>query len=414
MPYRVLHVLDHSWPVLDGYSLRSRNLVAAQLRLGGHPFVLTGPLHQLDDSANSETVLDGVPYLRTPIQGPFCGPAIGRRWPILREVAVAHLLGQRIRSLLERQSFDIIHAHSPALGGLAAWSAVQTKSIPLVYEVRAFWEDAAVDPKKTTRGSLRYRLSRSLESFAARRADAVVGIAQPILQDLEARGIPPNKLFYVPNGVDVDRFSPRPRDAVLAAQLGLDEKPILGFIGTFFPWEGIPWLVRVSAELHRHGACFKLLIVGDGQDRTEIQAAIREAGAADYVLLLGRVPHEEIERYYSVMDILVYPRHRVRLTELVTPLKPLEAMALGKAVLASNVGGMRELIEPGRTGVLFEPGDVEDFRRKACRLLQEEGWRRSLGEQARRTILEKSDWKILASQYDRVYESAIQNRRRRP
>jgi len=412
-PYRVLHVLDHSWPVLDGYSLRSRNLIASQKSLGGEPSVLTGPLHELDDNTNSETVLDGVRYMRTPIRGPLWTLVISRGWPVLREAAVVRLLDKRIRSLIDSQSFEVIHAHSPALCGLAALSAARARKIPFVYEIRAFWEDAAVDQNKTGHGSLRYALSRGLESFAVRRADAVVGIAQAILEDLQTRGIAADKLFHIPNGVDVERFAPRPRDTSLASRLGLDNKPTLGYIGTFFRWEGIPWLVRAAVELHRRGMPFKLLIAGDGNDRPEIEAAIREAGASDYVLFLGRVPHDQVERYYSVMDVLVYPRHRVRLTEMVTPLKPLEAMALGKAVLASNVGGNRELIQAQTTGVLFEPGDVEDFCRKAGQLLRDETWRRSLGQCARQDILEKRDWKVLAGLYDEVYQSAIQRARLR-
>jgi glycogen synthase len=257
--------------------------------------------------------------------------------------------------------------------------------------------------------SLRYRLRRSLETYVVRRADAVVGIAQSILQDMETRRIPAAKLFHVPNGVDVARFTPRPKNAVLAAQLGLGETPTLGFLGTLFPWEGISWLVRAAAVLHRKGLVFKLLIVGDGADFPEVAKTIREGDADRYVSLIGRVPHDQVELYYSVMDVMVYPRRSVRVTEFATPLKPLEAMALGKAVLASGVGGLRELIESEVTGVLFEPENVEDFCRKAGRLLLDEDLRRNLGENARRTVCVEKDWKVLTRRYESVYDAAIRN-----
>jgi glycosyltransferase involved in cell wall biosynthesis len=241
----------------------------------------------------------------------------------------------------------------------------------------------------------------------------VVGIARSILEDLETRGILPEKLFHVPNGVDVSRFAPRPRDEILARELGVDQTPALGFLGTLFPWEGVSWLVRAAAELKRKGQHFKLLIVGDGADAPAVKRVIEELHAADYINYLGRVPHDQVERYYSVMDVLVYPRRSVRLTELVTPLKPLEAMALGKAVLGSSVGGIRELIEPEVTGELFAPGDIGDFCRQASRLLKHETLRRSLGEQARLRVSAEKDWQLLAKRYEVVYDAAIRNARSR-
>ncbi len=384
------------------------------MRLGFKPRVLTGPLHQADDPAASEIVLDGVSYSRTHSDRGFFAAAIHRQWPILRELGVVRLLQKRIEALLERESFDVVHAHSPVLCGLAAAQAAWLFRVPLVYELRAFWEDAAVDQSKTVRGSLRYHIAHALETHVVRRADAVVGIAQTILQDLEMRGVPPSKLFHVPNGVDLARFTPRPRDEALAARLGVSDLPTLGFLGTMFPWEGVPWLVRAAAALRRRGVRFKLLLVGDGADLREVQKAIGEENAEKYVAYLGRVPHEEVERFYSVMDVLVYPRRSLRLTEMVTPLKPLEAMALGKAILGSDVGGIRQLIELGVSGVLFEPGNIEEFCQQAGRLLQDPALRYALGARARQKIIEEKDWSRLAARYQDVYSVAIQNAHARP
>ncbi len=406
MTLRVLHVLDHSWPVLDGYAQRSRSIVAAQVQLGMEPSVLTSPLHQVDDPMASDATLDGVRYFRTANDLGLAGQALQRQWPLLRELAVVRLLRRRIQSLLESRSFDIVHAHSPALCGLAAAQAARSCRLPIVYELRAFWEDAAVDQRKTSRASLRYSFARRLETYVVRRADAVVGIARSILQDLQTRGIPPEKLFYVSNGVDPLRFVPRPRDSDLADSLGLGAGPTLGFIGTLFPWEGIAWLVQAAAALRKTGTAFKLLIVGDGAEAEQVRNAIQENDAGSYISFLGRVPHDQVERYYSVMDVLVYPRRSMRLTELVTPLKPLEAMALSKAVLGSDVGGVRELIEPEVTGVLFKPGDVQDFGRQAFRLLQDPELRRALGGRAHQKVVAGKDWKVLARTYESVYEAA--------
>jgi PEP-CTERM/exosortase A-associated glycosyltransferase len=410
-PVRVLHVLDHSWPVHSGYSFRSLHLLAAQQRLGLCPQVLTGPLQLTDDQQAADSRKDGLAYWRTPYTGSFSQWAIERRTPILREATVVRLLRRRVLDLLDREPFDIIHAHSPALCGLAALWAARSRRLPFVYELRAFWEDAAVDQSKTHSRSLRYVLSRKLEDYVVHRADAVVGIAKSILNDLLARKADPSRLFHVPNGVDTDKFFPTPPDHELAAALGLGKEKVLGFIGSFYSWEGVAWLVRAVVELRRRGDACKLLLIGDGEEMPAVRAAVQELGASDFVLVLGRVPHEQVERYYSVVDVLVYPRHRMRLTDLVTPLKPLEAMAQAKAVLGSDVGGIQELIEPEKTGLLFRAGDVDDFCRQARRLIQDESLRRDLGTRARDFILQEKDWKTLARRYVGVYEAAIRNLR---
>jgi PEP-CTERM/exosortase A-associated glycosyltransferase len=393
--------------VLDGYSQRSRSLISTQSKLGMYPCVLTGPLHQDDDPAAKDTSLDDVRYLRTLRNSGLAEAAIRQRWPFVREVSVIHLLRKRIQEVLDSDSFDIVHAHSPALCGVAGLQGARSRGVPFVYEIRSFWEDSSVTHNKTTQRSVRYRLARLLETYVVRRADAIVGIARSILDEVKERGVLPGKLFHIPNGVDFARFKPQVRDAALARELHLEGTPTLGYLGTLFPWEGVSWLVRAAAELRNRGVSFKLLIVGDGAETEAVRKAILETSTSDFVQYLGRVPNEQVERYYSVMDVLVYPRCRSRLTELVTPLKPLEAMALGKVVLASAVGGLRELIEPEVTGVLFEPEDMNSFCQQAARLLLQPGFRR-IGEQARAKIAAK-DWRHIAENYRAVYEAAIRN-----
>jgi PEP-CTERM/exosortase A-associated glycosyltransferase len=398
-------------PLLSGYSVRSHSLLVAQKKIGLIPEALTGPLHQLEDSAATDTAIDGIPYWRTPLRGTIAKLALRRHVLLLREKAVVQLLRNRILTLLDEQRFDAVHAHSPALCGLAALRASRARKIPFVYEIRAFWEDAAVDQNKTRPISLRYQLSRRLEGYVAQHADAVVGIARHILDDLRERGVANEKLFHVPNGVDGERFVPLPRDAQLAMKLKLKNQPVMGFIGSLYHYEGIAWLVRAAAELRRRGNPFQLLIVGQGEDLPEIQAAIQELRAQDFVQAVGQVSHNEITKHYSLMDIMVYPRRSIRLTELTTPLKPLEAMAQGKAVLASDVGGIRELVEPDKPCLLFQPGDVEDFCSKASQLLSDETFRRELGESARQMVLRVKDWKVLARRYEAVYDFATQSSR---
>ena len=406
----MLHVLDHSWPIVSGYSVRSRNLITSQHRLGQAIVAITGPLHQFDDPTAADVVVDGVQYRRTPVAGGLNGLALKRRWPLWREWAIVRCLRDRILELIDRQPVSIIYAHSPALCGLAGLQAARRRGLPFVYEVRAFWEDAAVDQKRTTIASPRYRFARRLETYVARSADAVSAISQHLLDDLRQRGLPAEKLFHVPNGVDADRFAPLARDEQLARELVPDGGPVFGFFGSFYRYEGVAWLIRAAAELYSRGNRFQLLIIGSGEDAAAISSAVRAYGASGYVRILNPVPHEEIGRYYSIVDVMVFPRLSVRLTELVTPLKPLEAMSLNKAVLASNVGGHRELVTHGDTGLLFRPEDIADFCLQAERLISDPLLRQQLGEQGRAMVLRDKDWKVLARRYQGIYEFVSKHR----
>ena len=406
----VLHVLDHSWPVLSGYSVRSRSLIASHHRLGQAVTVVTGPQHELDDPGASDMLIDEVQYRRTPIAGALAGPALRGRWPLLREWAIVRRLRRRILELIDSEPVSIIYAHSPALCGLAGLQAARKRSLPFVYEVRAFWEDAAVDQDRTSTRSLRYRFTRALESYVAKHADAVSAISQHMLQDLRQRGVPTEKLFHVPNGVEADRFVPLARDERLAGELELGSGPVFGFFGSLYRYEGVTWLIRAAAELYSRGNRFALLIIGGGEESKTVRDAVRENGAQGYIRVLDRVPHEQIMRYYSVVDVMVFPRLSVRLTELVTPLKPLEAMSLQKAVLASSVGGHRELIRHDDTGLLFAPEDVSDFCSHAGRLISNPHLRQRLGERGREMVLREKDWKVLARKYQEIYEFVCQRR----
>ncbi len=392
---------------MSGYAIRSRNLISAQYAVGESIQVVTGPLHELDDPTPTDLVLDGVQYFRTPITGQLAQLALHRRWPLLREYEVVRILRNRVLELTKNRSVGLVYAHSPALCGLAGLQAARKRGLPFVYEIRAFWEDAA-NQNGTGAFSVRSRLTHELETYVARNADAVAAIAKPMLEDLRSRGIAENKLFHVPNGVDIGRFGPVNPDKTLAQGLKLVDAPVFGFFGSLYRYEGISWMVRAASKLRSQGHKFSILIIGRGEDKPAIESAIRECDAANYVQTLEHVPHEEISRYYSIVDIAVYPRRSLRLTELVTPLKPLEAMALGKPVLASSVGGIRELVEEERTGLLFEPENVSDFCRQAERLILSPALRQALSERGREFILKERDWRILAKRYRQIYDFVLE------
>jgi PEP-CTERM/exosortase A-associated glycosyltransferase len=287
------------------------------------------------------------------------------------------------------------------------------RGIPLVYEIRAFWEDAAVGNGVSREGSLRYRLTRHLENSVVAGADAIVTICDGLRADLVGRGTAPERITVVPNGVDLSLFgTPPARDAELAQRLGLvaadsSPCPVIGFIGSFYDYEGIDILIDAMALLVRDHPQARLLLVGGGPCEEALRARAAASGAAEAIRFLGRVPHDEVERYYALADIMAYPRKRSRLTDLVTPLKPLEAMAERKLVCASDVGGHRELVRDGVTGRLFAPDDAQACADALGALLAERERWPAYHEAGRRHVATSHDWAVNARRYPEIYQAIL-------
>ncbi|WP_227339981.1 TIGR04063 family PEP-CTERM/XrtA system glycosyltransferase [Sphingopyxis sp. P8] len=399
---RILHVLDHSLPAHSGYTFRTRALMKAQLAKGWDVKGVTGVRHPVEGPEVEE--VDGLAFHRTP---PIAGapPAI-REW---REVGA---LAAQVEAVARDWRPDILHAHSPVLDGMAALRAGKRLGIPVIYEIRAFWEDAAVGNGSGREGSLRYRLTRALETRAVRRADAVAVICEGLRGDLIARGIDPAKIIVSPNGVDLDLFGdPPPRDERLAVELGLDTSAtVIGYIGSFYDYEGIDDLIAAMPALVAAQPGAGLLLVGGGPMEHALRAQAAASPVADRIRFVGRVPHDQVELYYSLIDILAYPRKKMRLTDLVTPLKPLEGMAQGKLVAASDVGGHRELIEDGVTGTLFAPGDPAALAAALADLLGA----RAMWDERRRTarafVETHRNWSSNILCYEPVYQRLLQSR----
>lgn len=395
---RVLHVLDHSLPLHSGYTFRTRAILKAQEGHGIEVRGITGQRHNLEAADNgSPEDADGLIFHRTP--GTPSGP------PPLRELGEIEALASSIHALAQEWRPDIIHAHSPALCGAAAQRAARALGIPFVYEIRAFWEDAAVGNLTGTQGNLKYRLTRALETQVAKAADALFTICDGLKQDLAARGIPAGRIHVMPNGVDLELFGdPPPRDEALAAGLGIAPgAPVIGYIGSFYAYEGVDDLIAAMPLLRASHPQARLLLVGAGPMADSWRAAAAALPEPEAVIFTGRVPHAEVERYYSLVDVLAYPRKRQRLTDLVTPLKPLEAMAQRRLVAASSVGGHRELITDGDTGTLFAPDDPAACAAALARLLDaREGWE-AMKARALAHVRTRHDWALNAVRYISVY-----------
>ncbi len=400
---KTLHVLDQSAPIVAGYTSRARSIVASQAEAGIVPIALTGVRQGPSDAVCEE--IDGVRHYRTRAV-PFRSPGFG-------EILEMAALARRVVEVAKIEAPDVIHAHSPVLCGLPGYGASRWIDAASVYEIRAFWEDAAVNRGRVDEHSAKYRTIRSLETWLARSVDALVVICEGLRRDLVARGIPSDRIYTVPNGVDARRFAPQARDEDLVDRLGFRGKTVIAYLGTFFRFEGIPRLLEALNRLTREDDGVRGLIVGYGETESEVRSLHSSLGLGRRVIMTGRAEAEDVKRYYGIADILCYPRERHRITELTTPLKPLEAMSMGKAVLGSSVGGISELVTDGETGLLFQPGDVDDLVRALRRLVADPILRHALGDRARRHVLAHRDWSALARRYLDVYGAALEHRHAR-
>lgn len=402
---KILHVLDHSVPLHSGYSFRTLGILRHQRALGWQTCHLTSPKH-VRDSLPRE-IVEGLEFHRTP---PLPANGAGAK-PVLRELMLMRALERRLAEVVAEEKPDILHAHSPALNAVPALRVGRRFGLPVVYEIRAFWEDAAASHGTAREGNWRYRLTRGLESWAVKRASAVTTIAHGLRDDLIARGVPRDKITVIPNAVDVAAFQAGGRrDPRLAQELGLGRAVVLGFLGSFYGYEGLDVLLRALPGLAVRRPEVRVLLVGGGPEEGRLKALADRLGVADRVIFTGRVPHDRVQAYYDLVDLLVFPRTSIRLTELVTPLKPLEAMAMGKPVLASDVGGHRELIRDGRTGWLFRPDDPQALADKVDEVLAARASWRAVLDRAHAYVSTERSWAAVAARYRGVYEPLVGGR----
>ncbi|MDP2263629.1 MAG: glycosyltransferase, exosortase A system-associated [Hydrogenophaga sp.] len=396
---RILHILDHSIPLHSGYTFRTAALLREQRALGWETHHLTSPKQGVVKAAADE--VDGLLFHRTePVEG-----ASGR-WPVVRELALMRRLAQRIESVARDIQPDLIHAHSPVLNVLPALKVGALLGIPVVYEIRAFWEDAAVDHGSTREDSPRYRLTRALETHAIRQAAHVFTICEGLRADIVGRGVPATKVTVIPNAVDVGAFQlAQSPDAALQQRWGLQGRTVIGFIGSFYAYEGLDLLVRALPGLVQARPDVCLLLVGGGPQEANLKAQVAALGLTDRVVFTGRVPHHEVSRYYDLIDVLAYPRHSMRLTELVTPLKPLEAMAQGHLFVASDVGGHQELVQHGQTGILFKADSAEALTQALLDLLNHPDSWPALRANGRHFVESVRNWRNSVANYKPVYEA---------
>jgi PEP-CTERM/exosortase A-associated glycosyltransferase len=407
---RILHILDHSLPLQSGYVYRTLGIINQQRAIGWEPVLLTSGKHHAfsptHEAMPARERIGDWEFFRTQKPTGFAA-----KLPATDELTIIRDLGRRLDEIIPEVRPDILHAHSPVLNALPAIRAGRRHRLPVVYEIRAFWEDARASTNPDGKPDLRYHATRRLETFVMQRADAVTVICEGLARDVVARGIPAEKVTIIPNAVDRNAFSGRGHpDPDLAGKLGLAGRTVIGFFGSFYFYEGLHLLLRAVPELRRRDPEIAVLLAGGGPEEANLRKLAAELGLDPSVIFAGRVPHSEIQRYYDLADLLVFPRLSMRLTELVTPLKPLEAMAQERIVVASNVGGHRELIRDRDTGYLFPPGDPRHVAEGIFAALDDRASWPLVQARALRYVETERSWVDSVARYAPVYDRLMLGR----
>jgi len=399
-PTRVLHIVTDALPSTSaGYTIRTQEIALAQRAAGMDPHVSTRigfPVTAGALDGRGTVTVGGVPYHRLL---PWVMP--GR----MDRLYQAHL--RRAAALTARLRPAVLHAASNYANALIALALRDATALPVLYEVRGFWEDTWLSrhpaPDDLKRSD-RYVRTRALETHCMTAADLVVTLGEAMREEIVNRGVPEDRVIIVPNAVSEEFLRPLPDDGGrLRAGLGLGPDDfVVGLVSSLVAHEGIGTLLEAVKLLGERGVSARALIVGDGPERTALQ---RQAAALGLdAVFTGRVPSARVRDYHAVLDAFVVPRTPDRVCQLVTPLKPVEAMASGLPLVVSDVRALAEIVADRQTGLLFPPLDAAALADQLQQLQASPDLRAKLGAAAREWVARDRTWAHNADRYRTAYQ----------
>ncbi|PJI94263.1 glycosyltransferase [Luteimicrobium subarcticum] len=403
-PRKAAYLLHNSLPFdSGGYATRSHGILSALTAEGWDMDVLNRPGYPWDRPRSlargggvvePSQRIDGVRYSRLSTGPAGLDDGVTQYVERYADAVVA-------RNATER--YGVIHAASFFRNGLGGIRAARRLGIPSVYEVRGTHDLSNSSKDLAWLETDRGRLYHTLEGTACIEADRVFVITRAVRDVMIDRGVAAEKIRVLPNGVDSSRFGSLPRDADLARELGVEGYPVIGYVGSMVFYEGLELLVEAAQQLHARGVKFKMLLVGDGDVAPGLREQVVERGLSDVVIFTGRVPHHDVERYYSLIDVAPFPRTSSPVTEAVSPLKPFEALAMQRAVVVSSVGALTEIITDGENGLVFRKDDVGSLVEQLERLVLDESFRLALAERGREWVVRERDWRVVVGVVDETY-----------
>lgn len=399
-PGRVLHLVNDALPATSaGYTIRTHEIALAQRQTGLDPHVVTRagyPVTQGLIDGRRLVTLDGIPYHRLlPWHIPARADQAQRQWL------------EQASQLTTTIGPAVLHAASNYKNATIALALGERYGLPVVYEVRGFWEDTWLSRHPNAAElahSELYRRNRDLETESMLAADLVVTLGEAMRDEIVARGVPAEKVIIVPNAVSDEFLQPLPDSTKLRQALGIGpDEHVVGEVSTLVPHEGIGTLLEATKLLRERQLNVRALIVGDGPERAALQRQAAALGLGEAAIFTGRVPAAKVREYHALLDVFVVPRTPDRVCQLVTPLKPVEAMASGLCVVTSEVRALAEIIKPDVTGALTMPQDPVALADSLELLLCSPDIRRKLGDNAREWVARDRTWVHNAARYREAY-----------
>jgi len=416
IPLRIAYILHNSHPQsTGGYASRAEGVARGLMAHGAEVTVITRPGYPQDTIASSSTKraterIDGLTYLRLPEP---------RRTDKLEAAYLLEAI-EPVEQALRETRPDIVLAASNYITARPAQIAARRLGLPFAYEVRGFWEITGASRTEGFADSRRFKYMQRAEFETASRSDLVFTLTKGMKKELENRGVPPSLIQLAPNSVDPVKFVAGPRDATLARQLNIpDSTPVIGYIGSFADYEGLDLLAEAAGMVARDGVDFRLLMVGSedtsgsglGPIANKVIQIAQSYDCDDRFILPGRVPFADVPSYYSLIDVIALPRYSETVTEIVSPIKPFEAMAMGKCVVVSNVGALAEIVQDGVTGMIFEQNNPTALKDALLPLLSDVSQRERLGSGAKKWVVQNRSWNETTSVMLRHLEDIAVNRR---
>ena len=304
---------------------------------------------------------------------------------------------ERIARFASRREPDFIQAASFYHNALAGRVAADRLGVPLIYEMRGleWFTRGSVDPAWFD--SEQGRMMRDLEVRAAMQADHVYAITRALADWLVEQGMPSERVSLLPNGCDPDDFRPLARSTTIADELGLGhDEFVVGYIGSIVFYEGVELAAEAVHRARRAGVRARMLIVGDGPYFERLKQILEDRALGDACIVTGRVPHDRIRDYYSIVDALVLPRRDLPVCNYISPLKPFEAMAMQKPLIASDVDAVSEILDASGAGLTFPAGDVEALTEVLIKASTERELLTARGVAGRRWVEAERNWDAIA------------------
>jgi len=401
----VVYVLNDSLPEINnGYSIRS-HYIASSIKaenIAIYPVTRLGfPFDEIPKPLYKNITIDTLEYTRLHDEGYFQS-----KTPT--SIFIKHYTLKLLQFAIDKKA-TILHGATNHANGLTAINVAKILNVPSIYEVRGFWEltEASRNPNFTN--SISFKIQKKLETQACIEATSVIALSEIVKDELIRRGIESEKIYVVPNGVNTDKLIPHPKDQKLLSKFGWEDKFIVGFVGSVVDYEGLPLLIKAAEKIYQSGNDnIRYLIVGDGNDLKNLKQEVEKRSLSHLFMFIGRVPHKEVEQYYSIMDVACYPRLNWEVCAIVSPKKPFEAMAYGIPVISSSVHANSYFINDGVTGLVHRYENVESIVEKIELLYRDRSLREKIIKNARNWVVQNRDSKITGPLMKKIYLETIE------